>query len=64
MEFIQVTEDKMINADNIVTIEKRKGSFSITTTDGKQHLIEKDIGSVLSALTRLGVSTPKQFWAG
>jgi len=64
MEFIQITEDKLINVDNIVSVEKRKKSFSITTTDGKQHLIENDIGKVLGSLQTAGISTPKQFWAG
>jgi len=64
MEFIQITEDKLINVDNIVSVEKRKKSFSITTTDGKQHLVESEISNVLSALAKAGISTPRQFWAG
>jgi len=64
MEFITVAEDKLINTDNIVSIEKRKGLFKITTTDGRQHNIESNIGTVLAELSRMGVATPKQFWAG
>ena len=64
MEFIQITDDKLVNVDNIVSVEKRKKNFSVITTDGKQHTIENDINIVLSALNSAGVRTPKQFWAG
>ena len=64
MDFIQITEDKLINVDNIISVEKRRKSFSVITTDGKQHSIENDIGIVLSALKAAGINTPKQFWAG
>lgn len=64
MEFITVAEDKLINADNIISIEKRKGIFKITTSDGRQHNIEKDVGIIMAELNRYGISTPKQFWAG
>lgn len=64
MEFISISDDKLVNLDNITSIEKRKGNFTITTTDGKQHIVEYDIAKVLAELLRAGINTPKQFWAG
>ena len=64
MEFISISDDKLINLDNITSVEKRKGNFTITTTDGKQHIVEREIAKVLAELLRAGISSPKQFWTG
>ena len=64
MQFLIIAEDKMINVDNIVSVEKSGKRFKLNTTDGKTHTIEVNADSVLMALQKAGLDCPKQFWAG
>ena len=64
MELIAIADDKLINAEHIVSVEKKGKTFKIKTIDGNQHIVENNVAVVMGALTRMGVATPKQFWAG
>jgi uncharacterized protein YlzI (FlbEa/FlbD family) len=65
MKYIAIADELLINPEFIISIEKRKtGKVVITTSDGKQHIIEKDFKTLIPNLIKAGVDSPEQFWVG
>ena len=65
MKFIAISEDVLVNPETISSVEKKKsGKITINTVDGKQFIIEKTAGEIISALIRAGFDAPEQFFGG
>ncbi len=67
MNLIAISDNEMINADNIDSIEIRKskeGKMIVITVGGKQHIPKIDSAQLLKALIKGGASQmANQFFA-
>ena len=63
MEFIAISDEVLVNPEMISIIEKRKNGL-VVHVDGKQYVVDKDIGELLSKLIQHGLADVKQFFRG
>ena len=68
MQFIAIAEDILVNPEKISTLTMKKVDgkqrIVVTMDDGKQHIVDRNFGSVHSDLIRAGYTSTEQFWAG
>ena len=65
--FVAISEDTLINADEIQVITKKKTgneSVIVVVVNGEKYKVELPFGDFYSRLIKAGVSPTEQFFAG
>lgn len=67
MKLIVISENVLINPQKITSVEQKniKGKIdTLVIVEGRQYVLEVELGEFIKQLMEAGVEPPSQYWAG